>query len=144
MREETERRVGVLVVEDDSDIATLLSDILEAEGYVPLSVSDAMGVNEKLDPPPDLVVLDLRLTRAGGAENVLISLRARGMGNVPVLLLSAANDLPERARALGVTSYLAKPFELEELLGVVRGLVYRTAVDYPLQIGTSSPALSYG
>ncbi len=113
----------VLVVEDDSDIATLLSDILEAEGYVPLSVSDATGVNEKLDPPPDLVVLDLRLTRAGGAENVLISLRARGMGNVPVLLLSAANDLPERARALGVTSYLAKPFELEELLGVVRGLV---------------------
>src|SRR5437773_2656441 len=66
MREETERRVRVLVVEDDSDIATLLSDILEAEGYVPLSVSDATGVNEKLDPPPDLVVLDLRLTRAGG------------------------------------------------------------------------------
>jgi len=123
VREVTERRRRVLVVEDDSDIATLLSDILEAEGYAPVSVSDATGLDEQLHPAPDLVVLDLRLTRAGGAEHILSSLRTRGMGNVPVLLLSAANDLPERAHALGVTSYLAKPFELEELLGIVRGLV---------------------
>jgi len=113
----------VLVVEDDGDIASLLSDILETEGYAPVSVNDAAGLNEQLDLPPDLVVLDLRLTRAGGAERILSTLRTRGMGNVPVLLLSAADDLPERARALGVASYLAKPFELEELLGVVRGLV---------------------
>jgi DNA-binding response OmpR family regulator len=112
----------VLVVEDDSDIATLLSDILETEGYAPISVSDAAGLSEKLDPPPDLVVLDLRLNR-GSPEQILDSLRGRGMSNVPVLLLSAANDLPQRARALGITSYLAKPFELEELLGVVRSLV---------------------
>lgn len=113
----------MLVVEDDSDIALLLTDILEAEGYAPVATTDAAGLDERLDPPPDLVVLDLRLTRAGGAEYILGSLRSRGMGNVPVLLLSAADDLPERARALGVASYLAKPFELEELLGVVRGLV---------------------
>jgi DNA-binding response OmpR family regulator len=40
-----------------------------------------------------------------------------------VLLLSAATDLAERARDLGVTSYLGKPFELEEFLIVVRRLV---------------------
>jgi DNA-binding response OmpR family regulator len=112
----------VLVVEDDSDIATLLSDILETEGYAPVSVRDARGLSEKLDPPPHLVVLDLRLNRAS-PEQILDSLRAHGLSNVPVLLLSAASDLPERARALGITSYLAKPFELEELLVVVRGLV---------------------
>jgi len=123
VKEGTERRRRVLVVEDDGDIASLLSDILETEGYAPVSVNDAAGLNEQLDLPPDLVVLDLRLTRAGGAERILSTLRTRGMGNVPVLLLSAADDLPERARALGVASYLAKPFELEELLGVVRGLV---------------------
>jgi len=123
VKEGTERRRRVLVVEDDGDIASLLSDILETEGYAPVSVNDAAGVNEQLDLPPDLVVLDLRLTRVGGAERILTTLRTRGMGNVPVLLLSAADDLPERARALGVASYLAKPFELEELLGVVRGLV---------------------
>ena len=113
----------MLVVEDDGDIALLLSDILEAEGYAPVAAADAASLDEQLDPPPDLVVLDLRLKRGGGAERILSTLRTRGMGNVPVLLLSAADDLPERARALGVASYLAKPFELEELLGVVRGLV---------------------
>ena len=112
----------MVVVEDDGDIAALLSDILETEGYAPVSVSDAAGLDEQLDPPPDLVVLDLRLSH-GGPEQILSTLRVHGMSNVPVLLLSAADDLPEQAHALGIMSYLAKPFELEELLVVVRKLV---------------------
>lgn len=111
----------MLVVEDDGDIASLLSEILETEGYAPVVVSDTTDIDEQLDPPPDLVVLDLHLTR-GGAGHILTALRARGMGDVPVLLLSAATDLAERARDLGVTSYLGKPFELEELLVIVRRL----------------------
>lgn len=112
----------MLVVEDDDDIASLLCEILEAEGYAPVAVSDRLGLDGQLDPRPRLVVLDLRLTR-GGAEHILTSLRARGMGDVPVLLLSAASDLPQRAQSLGVTAYLAKPFEVDELLGTVHSLV---------------------
>ena len=121
MREGTERRRRVVIVEDDGDIASLLTDILETEGYVAIAVSDSRELDRQLDTRPDLIVLDLRLTR-GGAEQVLTAVRARGMGNVPVLILSAATDLPERARALGVSSFLAKPFELDEFLTVVRGL----------------------
>ena len=122
MREGNERRRRVVVVEDDGDIASLLTDILETEGYAAIAVSDAHELDRQLDTRPDLIVLDLRLTR-GSAEQVLTTVRARGMGNVPVLLLSAATDLPARARALGVSTFLAKPFELDELLGIVRGLV---------------------
>jgi DNA-binding response OmpR family regulator len=121
VREGTERRRRVVIVEDDGDIASLLTDILETEGYVAIAVSDSRELDRQLDTRPDLIVLDLRLTR-GGAEQVLTAVRARGMGNVPVLILSAATDLPERARALGVSSFLAKPFELDEFLTVVRGL----------------------
>jgi DNA-binding response OmpR family regulator len=109
----------VLVVEDDSDIASLLSEILENEGYAAVAVSDNDDLRSQLDPRPDLIVLDLRLTR-GSADQILQSVRARGMGDVPVVLLSAAGDLPERAKELAVSAYLAKPFELEELLVVVR------------------------
>jgi DNA-binding response OmpR family regulator len=112
----------VLVVEDDGDIASLLTDILEAEGYASVAVSDSVAMDRELDPRPDLVVLDLRLTR-GGADHILDSLRVRGMADVPILLLSAATDLPARARELGVTDYLAKPFELEEFLVVIRRMV---------------------
>jgi DNA-binding response OmpR family regulator len=45
------------------------------------------------------------------------------MGDIPVLLLSAAGDLPERAKELGVNAYLAKPFEIEELLITLRRLI---------------------
>jgi DNA-binding response OmpR family regulator len=117
-----DRRRRVLVVEDDSDIASLLSEILENEGYAAVAVSDNEDLGGQLDPPPDLIVLDLRLSR-GGAEQVLQSVRARGMGNVPVLLLSAAGNLEERARELGVSAYLAKPFELEQFIVIVRRFV---------------------
>lgn len=120
--EVTERRRRVVVVEDDDDIASLLTDILETEGYAPVVVSDAATLDSELDSRPDLIVLDLSLSR-GGADHILRSLRARKMGDVPVLLLSAATDLPDRARELGVTRYLAKPFEVEELLGIVRAMV---------------------
>jgi two-component system, sensor histidine kinase ChiS len=120
--EGTERRRRVIVVEDDGDIASLLTDILETEGYAPVAVSDADSLKDELDRRPDLVVLDLRLTR-GGANHILESLRTRGMADVPILLLSAATDLPERARELGVAQWLAKPFELEEFLVVVRDMV---------------------
>ena len=122
VRDGAEVRRRVVVVEDDGDIAALLTDILEAEGYASIAVSDAAGLDAQLDPRPDLVVLDLRLSR-GGAEPVVSALRAHGMSDVPILLLSAASDLPERARALGITSYLAKPFELDEFVVIVRDLV---------------------
>ena len=112
----------MIVVEDDGDIATLLTDILETEGYAPVAVSDSVALDTELDPRPDLVVLDLRLAR-GGPDNILRSLRTRGMADVPILLLSAATDLPERARELGVAQYLAKPFELEDFLVIVRRMV---------------------
>jgi DNA-binding response OmpR family regulator len=122
VREGTERPRRVIVVEDDLDISSLLSEIFEAEGYSPVAVSDVDGLNRQLDPRPDLVVLDLRLMHEG-AQNILKTLRSRGMSDVPVLILSAASDLPERAHELGVKSYLAKPFELEDLLVIVRRLV---------------------
>ena len=110
-----------MIVEDDRDIASLLTDILDNEGYAPVAVSDAAALGNELEPRPALILLDLRLTR-GGADQILDSLRARAMGDVPILLLSAATDLPERARALGISTYLAKPFELEELLVAIRQL----------------------
>lgn len=122
VRDGTDRRRRVVVVEDDADIAALLTDILDAEGFAPATVSDAAGLEGELAQRPDLIVLDLRLTR-GGAENVMNSLRARAMGDVPILLLSAASDLPDRARELGVASFLAKPFELEEFIVLVRRLL---------------------
>jgi DNA-binding response OmpR family regulator len=112
----------VIVVEDDGDIAALLTDILETEGYAAVAVGDVAGLESELVRRPDLVVLDLRLAR-GGPDSILKSLRAREMDDVPILLLSAATDLPDRARELGIAQYLAKPFELDEFLVIVRDMV---------------------
>ena len=112
----------MIVVEDDGDIAMLLTDILETEGFAPVAVSDAATLDSELHPRPDLVVLDLRLTR-GGADSIIGALRARGLSDVPVLLLSAASDLPDRARELGVAEYLAKPFDLDHFIVTIRRML---------------------
>jgi DNA-binding response OmpR family regulator len=117
-----DERQRVVVVEDDADIAAMLMDVLAAEGFAPATVSDAADLEGELAQRPDLIVLDLRLTR-GGAESIMRSLNARGMSDVPILLLSAASDLPDRARELGVTSFLAKPFELDAFVVLVRRLL---------------------
>jgi DNA-binding response OmpR family regulator len=122
VRDGADKRRRVVVVEDDADIAALLTDILHAEGFAPAAVSDAAGLDDELAQRPDLIVLDLRLTR-GGAENIMTSLKSHGMADVPILLLSAASDLPDRARELGVTSFLAKPFELEDFVVLVRRML---------------------
>ena len=122
MREGIERGRRVVIVEDDGDIASLLTEIFETEGYAPIAVSDSAGLKAELNTRPDLVALDLRLTH-GSAETILTTLRSGGMGDVPVLLLSAAGDLAERASELGVSAYLPKPFELDDLLVIVRKLI---------------------
>jgi DNA-binding response OmpR family regulator len=116
------RGARVLIVEDDLDISSLLREVFESEGYAAVTALDARDLDGSLDSPPALVLLDLRLGN-GDADDVIKRLRARGLGDVPVLVLSAAPDLAERARKLGAAAYLAKPFELDELLAICRRLM---------------------
>lgn len=119
----------VLVVEDERDIAALVSYHLTREGY---RVRTAEGGTEALDvvasDRPDLVLLDLMLPGFSGYD-VLAELRRRPeLSEVPIIVLTARRDEADRVKGLelGADDYVTKPFSPRELVLRV-GAVLRRA-----------------
>jgi two-component system phosphate regulon response regulator PhoB len=131
----------VLIVEDETALATLLRYNLEREGYRVFEAKDgeeALIVAE--EAKPDLIVLDWMLPELSGIE-VARRLRARGGArNVPIVMLTARGEETDRIRGLdtGVDDYIVKPFSMNELLARLRAVMRRakpSLVDDVLAVG---------
>jgi len=117
--------VQVLIVEDDSGIAEFLRLELEHEGYAILHTADgrtALEIFEKA--APDIVLLDIMLPQLNGLE---VLRRIRKTSKTPVIMLTARGDTFDKVSGLdsGADDYLAKPFEIEELLARMRAVLRR-------------------
>jgi two-component system OmpR family response regulator len=122
----------ILVVEDEQHLAFGIKFNLEAEGYSVTVAGDgpaALDLLTKATPPIDLVVLDLMLPGMSGYA-VCETLRGRG-DTLPVVMLTARTLVEDRIRGFdsGTDVYLQKPFDLEELLSVIRSLLSRRGRD---------------
>jgi len=118
----------VLIAEDDAEIRQALERILRFEGYATSTVNDGAAALEAItEDPPDVVVLDVMMPFVDGLD-VCRRLRSRG-DRTPVLMLTARHELSDRVEGLdaGADDYLAKPFELDELLARLRALLRRSA-----------------
>ena len=113
--------VNVLVVDDDPAIRSLLTDVLEMEGYEVTTAPYALTAVRIFEADrPDFVVLDVMMPGLDGFD-VLRSIRAQPGDAVPVLMLTAAagSDANTRAWASGVDFYLAKPFSPDAVLDLI-------------------------
>lgn len=111
----------VLLVEDDTFLSTFMSLVLEAEGY---AVSSAYNGREALDliqekGLPDLIMLDMKMPIMDGKAFALEFRRLYDTQR-PLVVMTAADDAEQRAHDLGITSYLAKPFGIPELISLVK------------------------
>ncbi|NDC54426.1 MAG: DNA-binding response regulator [Planctomycetia bacterium] len=118
----------ILVVEDEEHLAIGIKFNLEAEGFAVVTAGDGQTALELLasaDPPIDLVVLDLMLPGMSGYA-VCEAIRSRG-SDVPIVMLTARTLVEDRIRGFdaGTDVYLQKPFDLEELISIVRNLLAR-------------------
>ena len=117
----------VLIIEDDPNVAEVVTRYLEREGYVVEAADDGLqGLERALSDPPDLVVLDLMLPALSGLE---VCRRLRAKAPIPVIMLTARGEEVDRIAGLelGADDYVAKPFSPRELTARVKAVLRRAA-----------------
>jgi CheY-like chemotaxis protein len=115
----TQRKQTILVAEDDPVILDVLRLILEDGGYAVETVAGGETLRDFPNGPPDLLMLDIWLSGWDGRE-ICRSLKARQeTKDLPVVLCSASRDGARMAREAGADGFVAKPFDLDDLLATV-------------------------
>ncbi len=125
--ESGERKISLLVVEDDENISSAISEYFSRAGYDVKTVEDGlMGVKTALDDPPDAVVLDLMLPKMDGLA-VCRELREK-VNYLPILMLTAKDDVVDKVLGLemGADDYITKPFSLRELEARIKSVLRRS------------------
>lgn len=111
----------ILIIDDRLENIELLAEyILQPNGYTSLAATNGQeGLNVALREKPDLILLDLRMPGMSGLE-VLEALKEKRC-NIPAILITAygSEDIIVRALRLGVRDYIARPFEVDEVLAAV-------------------------
>lgn len=116
----------ILVVDDDINIAELVSLYLEKEGYETKKVYDGQSaITEFAGFAPHLVVLDLMLPGMNGYE---VCKEMRKMSNIPIIMLTAKGETFDKVLGLelGADDYMVKPFDAKELVARVKAVLRRS------------------
>jgi CheY-like chemotaxis protein len=113
--------VSILIVEDESSIRAVLTEILVDEGYRVVSATNGMEALAYLrqHTHPRLILLDLGMPVMTGWEFRAEQQRHSTLREIPVIVMSALPDLDRRAAALGVAGCLNKPIDIDVLLDMV-------------------------
>ncbi|MGJ8695501.1 MAG: response regulator transcription factor [Verrucomicrobiaceae bacterium] len=119
---------NILIVEDEVDIAELISFNLQREGFgVDIAHDGAEGLKIALKSQPDLVILDLMLPRLDGYQVLKEMQRDTRTHAIPVLMLTAKSQIEDRILGLekGADDYLTKPFSPKELVLRTKAILKR-------------------
>ncbi|PXW48880.1 response regulator [Dickeya zeae] len=129
----------ILIIEDDTDAASVLEAYLKRDNFQVLLASDGVGGLEMaLRVKPDLILLDVMLPGMNGTE-VLAALRRKS--DVPVIMVTAMGDDTDKIGALryGADDYVTKPYHPGEVVARVQAVLRRTS-----GVMTSDRTLSFG
>ena len=125
----------ILIIEDETDLITLLSYNLEKEGFAVISAEEGMGgfaLAEK--ERPDLIILDWMLPDTTGIDVCRLLRRSNVMSKAPIIMLTARGEEPDRIKGLnaGADDYVTKPFSPAELVARIKAVLRRSEGSKPV------------
>lgn len=120
------QKVKILIVEDDPDMAELICDLVEAEGWIPVTAPSAEVAQERLQHETvQLVLVDHNLPGLSGRA---FAQRLRAQTDVGIVMVTAAGSATDRVLGLETAAddYVVKPFEPNELTARIKAVLRRT------------------
>lgn len=109
----------ILVIENDSAILEFIKIILEEQGFDVIAGCNCDTLDKLNGALPDLIILDFNLPKKCGGEITKHLKKQKNTKNIPVIIMSAHHNLKNIAKKSGADSFLAKPFDLDDFLGLV-------------------------
>jgi DNA-binding response OmpR family regulator len=138
----TERKLNLLVVEDDETILELIAEHFSRTGYMVMTAQDGLaGVQAALNDRPDAIILDLMLPKMDGLA-VCREVREKAP-YIPILMLTAKDDVVDKVLGLemGADDYITKPFVLRELEARLKSVMRRMRVATRTETSEDAPIL---
>lgn len=110
----------IIIFDDDEDILSICNYILVEQGWDVHTFTDCNNITEKVAAiMPDVILMDNWIPDAGGIVATQTLKKEESLKNIPVVYFSANSDIQLLAGHAGAETYLAKPFDLEELERVI-------------------------
>jgi len=109
----------VLVVEDEADLANLLTEVLESAGYDVVLTTGSRAAERAIAVAPVAVITDYMMPGLNG-EEVVRDIRSKpSFAQLPVLLVTGLSNAHELATTIGANAYLRKPFDVDSFISIV-------------------------
>lgn len=109
----------ILIADDDVNILEAMQMMLEMEGYEVITTPDGENVKEMSSDYPDLLLLDTCMSGYDGRDICRSIKSKKSTKNIPVIMISASHDIAKSAIASGADDFIAKPFQMNEILDKV-------------------------
>ena len=116
----------ILLVDDEEQLIGIMASVLQDEGFaVKTMLSAEEALNAFATYSPDLVISDVRMERMDGFTMFERVKALPTNQNVPFIFLTGLDDRlgQQRAKSLGATAYVNKPFDVDEFVGIVKKLI---------------------
>jgi DNA-binding response OmpR family regulator len=116
----------IIIFDDDEDILSICTYILEEQGWEVSTYTNCNNIIEKVsNVSPDVILMDNWIPDEGGIIATQALKNNEELKNIPVIYFSANSDIQLLADHAGAESYLAKPFDLEELEKVINTVLVK-------------------
>lgn len=125
---------GVVVVDDDDDVAWLLQQLLELQGHTVRVAHDGEeGLRLLRQRLPDVAILDVEMPLLDGPSMAYrMFVHNCGLENIPIVLISGVFDLPGVAARVGTPYFTAKPFDTGAMMNLVNRALTERALPRPV------------